>query len=141
MNKANNHHEDFCNNEVTENGETEIANQFYMLQYLPYTSNNHTSMTSSLDLILRPASPLEHVAASNNLTPENYMKVRCHVMKLKEVVMNVYKKEMLLIEVALAILMAFYFPDFGMYWLHPKITSHWVAVIIILCKFFICGLV
>lgn len=46
-----------------------------------------------------------------------------------------YEKEGLLIEVVLAIFFARLYPQLGAIYLFPDVTAHWIAVIIIFCKF------
>jgi hypothetical protein len=47
---------------------------------------------------------------------------------------NFYKKDSLLIDVLLVILIAKIYPRLGAEFLYPEITAHWVAVIVIFCK-------
>jgi hypothetical protein len=53
----------------------------------------------------------------------------------KEYVIQFYKKDSLLIDVLLAILIAKIYPPLGAEFLFPEITAHWVAVIVIFCKY------
>ena len=53
----------------------------------------------------------------------------------RERISHLYEKESLLIEVTLAILFAKIYPPLGAVYLFPEITAHWIAVVIIFCKF------
>jgi len=59
-----------------------------------------------------------------------------HPKSWKEKAWEHYKKESLLIEVSLAILLAFIYPPLGAIYTLPDITAHWIAVILI---FFLSG--
>lgn len=48
---------------------------------------------------------------------------------------HLYEKESLLIEVTLAIVFAKIYPQLGAVYLFPEITAHWIAVVIIFCKY------
>ena len=52
----------------------------------------------------------------------------------REKLLHIYQKERLLIEVGLAMLLAYLFPVFGAVYLYPEVTAHWISVIIIFCK-------
>ena len=52
-----------------------------------------------------------------------------------ERIRHLYEKESLLIEVTLAILFAKIYPRLGAVYLFPEITAHWIAVVIIFCKY------
>lgn len=52
----------------------------------------------------------------------------------KELAVQFYKKDSLLIDVLLAIVVAKIYPRLGAEFLYPEITAHWVAVIVIFCK-------
>ena len=54
----------------------------------------------------------------------------------KTIVMELYKKDSLLIDVLVVILIAKIYPPLGAEYLFPEITAHWVAVIVIFCKYF-----
>lgn len=53
----------------------------------------------------------------------------------KEKAWHIYEKESLLILVSLAILLAFIYPKLGAIYTLPDITAHWIAVILIFCKY------
>ena len=53
----------------------------------------------------------------------------------KDKLFHLYKKEGLLIEVLLAIILARLYPKLGDKYLFPEISAHIIAVIIIFCKF------
>ncbi len=53
----------------------------------------------------------------------------------KERLAHIYQKEGLLIEVSIAILLAKIYPRLGAELLYPELTAHWIAVVIIFCKF------
>ena len=52
----------------------------------------------------------------------------------KEKIAHFYEKEGLLIEVLASILCARLYPKLGAVYFFPDITAHWVAVILIFCK-------
>lgn len=54
----------------------------------------------------------------------------------KEKLRHFYDKESLLIEVVLAISIAYIYPKVGDVYLFPDVTAHWIAVIIIFCKYY-----
>ena len=52
----------------------------------------------------------------------------------KQKLCHFYDKESLLIEVLLAISIAYMYPKIGDVYLFPDVTAHWIAVIIIFCE-------
>ncbi len=52
----------------------------------------------------------------------------------KKKLWHLYEKECLLVEVMLAILLAYCYPKLGAVYIYPNVTAHWIAVIIIFCK-------
>lgn len=52
----------------------------------------------------------------------------------KKKLWHLYEKECLLVEVMLAIFIAYCYPKLGAVYIHPNVTAHWIAVIIIFCK-------
>ena len=114
-------------NDTEERNEIRIANQFYKLQ-----DSSETSSSSSTDLPLNPLNGLHNISYSKH--SERCMEFHQDLLRLKECLAHIYEKETLLVEVGLAILAAYVIPHFGMY-LQPHITAHWIAVVLIFCKF------
>ena len=54
----------------------------------------------------------------------------------KEKLIHFYEAESLLVEVALAIVLAYVYPILGAQYLFPDVTAHWIAVIIIFCEYY-----
>ena len=52
----------------------------------------------------------------------------------KQLLWELYEKERLLLEVTVAIILAYLYPPLGAIYLFPEITAHWIAVIIIFCE-------
>jgi hypothetical protein len=55
----------------------------------------------------------------------------------REKLAHFYEKESLLVEVALAIILAYLYPILGAQYLFPDVTAHWIAVIIIFCEYIV----
>lgn len=109
-------------------------------------SKQYYSVKDSLDA-MNPISSVSSEAPLNSISREDTFSQ--HVQQRqeeeedekrnltwKEKLIHFYEAESLLVEVALAIVLAYVYPILGAQYLFPDVTAHWIAVIII---FFLSG--
>ena len=117
-----------------EDEESRIADQFYKLQD---SSCESSSDSTQSDVNLNPfiqGLVQQHFGPDGGKQKNCFYNMYLQIMKWKEMLIHAYEKETLLVEVAVAIIFAYYLPELGQNYLHPEITAHWIAVIIIFCK-------
>jgi Cu/Ag efflux pump CusA len=107
------------------NNDHEPSTSYYMLQESLYHSLDEQNNANTLDNESKLSTILHQSHTIRNMTTYIYNQLK-----------YIYRKETLLVEVLIVIMLAKIYPRIGTEFVFPEITAHWIAVMTIFCKSF-----